>query len=210
MIVVPLPAPPFHYDIPLFIWSITGAITVSYSVNVSPVWVTFPFCSGKKKGNRKKRMPLSHNTAVPCVLKLFLLLLEILQLPSQLRSWFRGPVCKVSPHLECLLMTRCMSQQRIKRTLSRSDWNWNHFITRHYGKCCACEGAINIVKREPSAVGTYNTCVCYFKGQDLLRTCFFFAALFKCCLIHDQPPSEVMSSSLLTLDATMSPHAQTC
>lgn len=118
-----------------------------YSPNVSPVWVIFPFWKKKKKS-----MSVSPQHSLPSVSRLFLLSLEILQLPSQLRSWFQGTVCAVLPHLECLAMKRCMSEQRIKRTLSRSERNWNHFIMRHYGKCRASEGAINIVK--PKAGGT--------------------------------------------------------
>lgn len=50
---------------------------------------------------QKWRMSPSRNAASPSALRLFLLLLEILQLPSQLRNWFCEPVCTVPPHLEC-------------------------------------------------------------------------------------------------------------
>lgn len=137
----------------------------------------FHFAQGKKK--KKKKDASVSQRSLPSVLRLFLLLLEILQLPSQLRSWFPGTVCAVPPHLQSLLMTRCMSEQRIKRTLSRSDWNWNHFIMRHYGKCRASEEAINIVKREPSAVSIQRLHV-LFLGPGFIVDLFLFAALFKC------------------------------
>lgn len=167
MIVAP-PLPPLWHS--LFIWSITGAIIVSYSLNVSPLWVIFPF---KKKKKADVSVP---QRSLPSALRLFLLSLEILQLPSQLRSWFRGLFAQ-SHHI--LSVSWCMSEQHIKRTLSRSDWNWNHFIMRHYGKCCASEGAINIVKCEPNAVSIQRLHV-LFLGPGFIVDLFLFAVLFKC------------------------------
>lgn len=148
-------------------------------------------------------MSLSHNAASLLRWGCFLLLLEILQLPSQLRSWFQGTVCAVPPHLECLLMMWCMSEQRIKRTLSRSDWNWNHFIMRHYGKCRASEGAINIVKPEPNAVSIQRLHVLVL-GMGFIVDLFLFAVLFKCLLlqIYDRPATLWFDGFLFsTLDA---------
>lgn len=72
------------------------------------------------------------------------------------------------------LMTRSMSERCMERRLSRSDWNWNHFIMNHYEKCCASVGAINIVKHEPSTVYTINDTLaaCYFRATVYCRLVF--------------------------------------
>lgn len=135
----------------------------------------------------QKKMSLSHNAASPPVLRVFLLLLEILQLPSQLRSGFQGTVCAVLPHLESLPMTRCSAEWCIKRTLWRSDWNWNHFIMRHYGKCCASKGTINNVKHEPNAVSIHSiTCELFLGPGFLFRTFYVYL-----CLVFAYPWSTV-------------------
>ena len=95
----------------------------------------FPILVQKKKKKRKKRISPSHSAAFRLRGGCFLLSLEILQL--QLRSWFRGGCFAPSRHISSV--SWCMSARSVKRTLSRSDWNWNHFIMRHYGKCRASE-----------------------------------------------------------------------
>lgn len=65
---------------------------------------------------------------------LFLLWLELFQLPSRLWSGFCGS-CLDSPATSWESPVVCQD----RKSLSRSVWNWSHFIMRHYGKCCAPE-----------------------------------------------------------------------
>lgn len=79
-----------------------------------------------------------------------------------------------------------MSEQTCKEnTLSRSDWNWNHFFMRHYGQCRSSEKAINIVKHEPSALGIQCLHVLFLVPGFIVDS--LFAVLFKRLLIYDQP-----------------------
>ena len=158
MIVVSLPASPlplWH----LFIWSITGAITVSYSLNVRPVWVIFPFWSQKKKKKKKKRISLSHSAAFRLRGGCFFVVFG--NSPAAIKKLISGG--RLSRHISSV--SWCMSAHRVKRTLSRSDWNWNHFIMRHYGKCRASElgGGGNKYCHASQAPSVYSpACMCYF------------------------------------------------
>ena len=163
MIVVPLPAhPPRPLWDPLFIWSITGAITLSYSLNVSPVWIIFPFCSEKK--NKNTRMPLSPNTAVPRVWGLFSLLLDILQLPSQLGSWFQGAclhsltTSRVSPD-DVLYVSAAQKENTLKVRLKLEPFHhealWEVLCIWGSNKYCQMWAR--------HTVGIYSSsCMCYF------------------------------------------------
>lgn len=95
MIVAP-PLPPLWHS--LFIWSITGAIIVSYSLNVSPLWVIFPF-------KKKKKSWCLCPTAQPsfCVEVVFVVAGNSPAAIS-IKKLISGAVCAVPPHLECLLM----------------------------------------------------------------------------------------------------------
>lgn len=159
------PLPGFHHDIPRSVWSIPGAITVSWSLNVSPVWVIFP--SLKEAGGKKRCLYPTAQTSF-YVLVVFVVVGDFTAVIS-IRKLISRDCLRTCTTSTVFLMTRSMSERCMERRLSRSDWNWNHFIMNHYGKCCASVGAINIVKHEPSTVYTIN---------DTLAACYFRATVY--------------------------------
>lgn len=166
------PLPGFHHDIPRSFWSIPGAVTVSWSLNVSPVWVIFPSLKEAGGGKKKRCLYPAAQTSF-YVLVVFVVVGDSTAVIS-IRKLISRDCLRARTTSTVFLMTRSMSERCMERRLSRSDWNWNHFIMNHYEKCCASVGALNIVKHEPSTVYTINDTLaaCYFRATVYCRLVF--------------------------------------
>lgn len=123
------------------------------------IQVSEPLCVSWLSSSQQRHQHRSALNRFCCLCKALLLQFQwigfivVLHQPFQeelsVNSWSYDPLL-VWPHLKCPLLDVRTTHK--ENTLSRSDWNWNHFIMRHYGKCHASEKAINIVKHEPSAL----------------------------------------------------------
>lgn len=91
------PLPGFHHDIPRSFWSIPGACYCELEPKCQPSLSHISIFEGSRRGG--KNAAFIRPRRRPSTFWLFLLLLAILQLSSQLGSWFRGTVCALAPHL---------------------------------------------------------------------------------------------------------------
>lgn len=199
MIVVWLPAPSImtlpdhmiHYW--YYYWELL------YSLNVSPVWVIFPFCPPSKPPTHLS----SHSTTFLLRLWLFLLWLEILQLPSQLRRWFWAAVL---PHLECppLYVRTALSQVSLKVRLKLEPFHHEAL----WEVPCVWEGNKYCQTRAKCTKYTALACVIFWARIYCGLSFFLLCCLnVNCCRSMTSLPVN-WSTFFSPLDANMSRHSK--
>lgn len=117
MIVVWLPASPSIMTLPdhmiyyYYYWELL------YSLNVSPVWVIFPFCPPP---NKKKKNLICRLTAnLPSEVVVVFIVVGNSPAAISIKTLILGRLFAQSCRISSVL--RCMSEQRIKRTLSQGQ-----------------------------------------------------------------------------------------